>query len=67
MINVARFCFSRGAATARADGLLATLDARSRYRICEECLAGVSEDERNSASLLADRVSVALINALENV
>ncbi|WP_158939151.1 DUF4123 domain-containing protein [Burkholderia sp. S171] len=47
------------------DDLLAAFDARTRYRICEESLAGASGDERNSALLLADRVREALLSAQE--
>jgi hypothetical protein len=47
------------------DDLLAVFDARTRYRICEESLAEASEDERNSALLLADRVREALLSAQE--
>jgi hypothetical protein len=47
------------------EDLLAAFDARTRYKICEESLAEATEDERNSALLLADRVRDALIHAQE--
>jgi hypothetical protein len=47
------------------DDLLPIFDARTRYRICEESLSEASEDERNSAVLLADRVRAALLSAQE--
>jgi len=44
--------------------LLAEFDLRTRYEICERSLVDASEDERNSAVLLAKRARTALMMAL---
>jgi len=45
-----------------SDGeLLANFDAHTRYRVCEASVMAASDEERNSALLLVDRVRVALL------
>lgn len=45
--------------------LLAEVDARARYQICERSIAEATEEEKDSALLLADRVRSALANCVE--
>jgi hypothetical protein len=47
------------------DDLLAKFDVRERYQVVANAIAGATEQERDSALLLADRARCALLLALE--
>ena len=49
------------------DDLIAQFDSRTRYEICAQSVARASDAEKNSTVLLADRVRMSLIEALNEI